>query len=155
MTPRAPVGASLPRQANRLRTAMSRLGEAPFLRFACVGAIGFVVDAGILTFLMRLGWQPLPARLLSFPAAVATTWLLNKAWTFSSTPQRSRRGGYVRYSGIQLVGALINLGIFTLLITVFPASRAAPWAPLAVAALVALTFNYLATRHLVFSSPNP
>lgn len=132
-------------------TALAQLGASRFLRFACVGAVGFVVDAGILTTLMKLGWQPVLARLISFPAAVATTWLLNKAWTFASDTTRLA-GGYMRYSGIQIVGALINLGIFTLLISTFPASRAVPWVPLAAAALVALVFNYLATRHLVFNS---
>lgn len=129
----------------------STVGGSQFLRFACVGAVGFVVDAGILTTLMQLGWQPVLARLISFPAAVATTWLLNKAWTFASATIRPR-GGYVRYSGIQIVGALINLGIFTILITVFPILHSVPWLPLAAAALVALVFNYMATRHLVFKA---
>jgi putative flippase GtrA len=136
---------------NHRPTALARLGASQFLRFACVGTVGFVVDAGILTMLMHLGWQPVLARLISFPAAVATTWLLNKAWTFA-TDTASRGGGYMRYFGIQIVGALINLGIFTLLISAFPAFLAMPWLPLAAASLVALVFNYLATRHLVFNS---
>lgn len=151
MTPRASSGASPKTTEPRGHMALRWLGASRFLRFACVGAVGFVVDAGILTTLMQWGWQPLLARLVSFPAAVATTWLLNKAWTFAAVTARPG-GGYMRYSGIQIVGALINLGIFTMLITAFPASRAVPWVPLAAAALVALVFNYLATRHLVFHS---
>lgn len=138
-------------RAARWCTSLTQLGASRFLRFACVGAVGFVVDAGILTTLMHVGWHPLAARLVSFPVAVATTWLLNKAWTFASSA-KPQRGGYMRYSGIQIVGALINLGIFTLLITAFPVLHSMPWLPLAAAALVALVFNYLATRHLVFTT---
>ncbi|MDO8903939.1 MAG: GtrA family protein [Hydrogenophaga sp.] len=131
------------------RRVWVRLSASRFPRFACVGAVGFVVDAGILTTLMHVGWPPLSARLVSFPVAVATTWLLNKAWTFASDAPHPG-GGVVRYSGIQIVGAMINLGLFTLLIAAFPASRAVPSLPLAAAALVALVFNYVASRHLVF-----
>lgn len=132
-------------------TPPKRVDALRFLRFAGVGAVGFGIDAGILTMLMRLGWQPVQARLVSFPAAVTTTWLLNKAWTFAADAA-SAGSSYMRYSGIQIVGALINLGMFTLLIAGFPTLRAVPWLPLAAAALVALVFNYLATRHLVFNS---
>ena len=151
MIPPASSDVSTNATGNQGRTSLRWLGASRFLRFACVGAVGFVVDAGILTMLMQLGWQPVLARLVSFPAAVATTWLLNKAWTFAADAA-SAGGGYMRYSGIQIIGALINLGIFTLLISAFPAFRAVPWLPLAAAALVALVFNYLATRHLVFNS---
>jgi putative flippase GtrA len=132
--------------------AWAWLGPSQFLRFACVGAVGFAVDGGILTSLMRMGWEPLQARLVSFAAAVVTTWLLNKAWTFGATAPTSRNDG-VRYAGVQIVGALINLAIFTLLMAAFPVFRQVPWVPLAMAALVALAFNYLATKHLVFTPP--
>lgn len=151
MSLRESSGTSTKPGGNHGRFALGRLGTSRFFRFACVGAVGFGVDAGILTTLMHVGWHPLAARLMSFPAAVATTWLLNKAWTFGADAARPG-DAYLRYSSIQIVGALINLGIFTLLITAFPASRSLPWIPLAAAALVALVFNYLATRHLVFNS---
>lgn len=128
---------------------MSNNAAARFLRFGCVGAVGFLVDAGILSSLMYLGWEPWAARALSFPVAVLATWLLNKAWTFSS--QRPREGvGRWLYFGIQVVGALINLGIFTMLISVIPGMRNTPWVSLAMAAVAALAFNYTATRLLVF-----
>ena len=144
MTHQAPASRSVPGQTGRPI-------KSPFLRFACVGSVGFLVDASILTALMRLGWAPLAARLVSFPAAVGTTWLLNQAWTFGTRVQRPVTG-YLRYSAVQIVGALINLGIFSLLILTFPAARSQPWVPLAAAALVALVFNYLATRHWVFAA---
>jgi putative flippase GtrA len=150
MTSHAPTGASRKARPAPWRLAWAWLGPSQFLRFACVGAVGFAVDGGILTSLMRMGWEPLPARLVSFSVAVVTTWLLNKAWTFASAAPRARGGG-MRYAGVQIIGALINLAIFTLLIAVSPASRQVPWVPLAMAALAALVFNYLATRHLVFT----
>jgi putative flippase GtrA len=152
MTSHAPAGASRKARPAPWRMAWAWLGPSQFLRFACVGTVGFAVDGGILTSLMRLGWEPLPARLISFSVAVVITWLINKAWTFGPTAP-SARGGGMRYAGVQIIGALINLAIFTLLMAAFPVLRQVPWVPLAMAALVALVFNYLATRHLVFTPP--
>ena len=51
--------------------------------FATVGAIGFVIDAGILAALTHgAGWSPWAARVPSFATAVLATWLLNRRLTF-------------------------------------------------------------------------
>ena len=46
--------------------------------------LGFVVDAGIVQFLVR-EWQvnPYEARLVSFLCAATTTWVFNRKITFS------------------------------------------------------------------------
>lgn len=134
-------------QMNPIRTAFR---DRKFQRFAIVGAAGFCVDAGILTLLMSMGWDVLLARLISFSLAVSTTWLLNRNWTFhSATPVLGSRQ-YVLYTAIQIMGALINLGIFTVLISLYTPFRAWPWIPLGAAAFFALLFNFVATRSLVF-----
>ena len=51
--------------------------------FAIVGAIGFLIDAGVLTLLMtRFGFDPYGARTISFTLAVTATWYMNRQWVF-------------------------------------------------------------------------
>lgn len=59
-------------------------------RFATVGAVGFVVDGGILTLMMSRGHAPFESRLVSFTFAVTATWALNRTWTFSRTRRKER-----------------------------------------------------------------
>ena len=85
--------------------------DLSFFRFATVGAVGFIVDLIGLTLLVRFaGWTPvtlavgglsvmlttaMQARFVSVPIAVASTWALNRNWTFggnrtTSTGQHRR-----------------------------------------------------------------
>jgi putative flippase GtrA len=117
-----------------------------------VGAIGFLVDASILTILSsHMGLDVFRARFFSFSAAVTVTWLLNRTLVF-----RTRRSGrnktteYSQYLTVQVAGALINLAVFTLLVMRFPAFHETPVIPLAIAASIALVFNFLAARYWVY-----
>jgi len=77
----------------RMTNASSR---AQFLRFAGIGALGFVVDAGILSLLVtRYGFDPFLSRVPSFGAAVTVTWLANRYWVFERTQTAGRE--YAQY----------------------------------------------------------
>ena len=59
------------------------IASSRFLRFALVGVVGFVVDAGVLQALITLaGWGPIAARAVAVPVALFATWLLNSTVTF-------------------------------------------------------------------------
>jgi putative flippase GtrA len=123
------------------------------IAFFSVGVIGFVVDAGCLSLLIsQAGLDPLPARCLSFPPAVFVTWALNRLLVFVSTANTMKRRvqEYGRYFLIQLIGVLINFGIFSLLISGNFVFRSYPVVALAVASLVAMVWNFLGARFLVF-----
>ncbi len=69
---------------SRRRFRLRLRPPARFGAFAVVGAVGFLVDAGVLTALVNgLGANPYAARAVSFPAAVTATWWLNRRWTFA------------------------------------------------------------------------
>ncbi|MHB1937800.1 MAG: GtrA family protein [Acidobacteriaceae bacterium] len=118
-------------------------------RFALIGAAGFGVDGGLLVGLHHEGLALLPARLLSFSVAVTVTWALNRRYTF---PTRRGRAlpEWRRYALVNGIGALLNLGGFFALLGRFPAWRATPLVPLALAAAVALVFNFWASRQIAF-----
>ncbi|MCB1955550.1 MAG: GtrA family protein [Rhodocyclaceae bacterium] len=121
------------------------------LHFVVAGGIGFLVDAGILTLLVRsAGWGPVAARIPSFLTAVSVTWWLNRQWAFRDL--RTLRVGteYRRYIAVQLIGALANLLVYAALIHVQPSLRATPVVPLAVGAIAGLAANYMLSRRFVF-----
>ncbi|WP_431274505.1 GtrA family protein [Variovorax ureilyticus] len=120
-----------------------------FLSFAVVGAIGFVVDVGVLYLASpHLGWYG--GRVLSWTAAATATWLLNRRFTF-----RARRSGasivreYAHYMLTMLGGALVNYAAYVLTLRWAGGS----WGPalgVAVGSCAGLVVNFLSARYLVF-----
>lgn len=124
-----------------------------FAAYTIVGGLGFVVDAAILTLLVAAGNEnPLVARCLSFPPAVLTTWVLNRRMVFTSSARSvgEHANEYGRYFSVQLVGAFINLGVYTMTLAYFPTLRPWPVIALVAGSLIALSFNFLGARLWVF-----
>ena len=127
-------------------TAPKRSRFAPFVG---VGAVGFVVDASILTALTSgFDWSNYSARAVSFAVAITVTWLLNRNWVFIRT--RNVRREYGAWVLTQIVGASINLGGFALLLALFSELARFPVVALMGGGILALVFNYFAARRWVF-----
>lgn len=131
---------------------ITRRPSRRFIAFACIGSVGFVVDASILTALITgLGWGLYSSRLVSFGAAVTVTWYLNRRWTFARQMSPDRKREYSAYVTVQTIGALVNLGVYSLFVTVSARLAAWPVIPLAIGSGVALVFNYLAAGKYVYT----
>ena len=119
-------------------------------RFAVVGTVGFAVDAGVLQLLVGFaGWSPFVARVISFPAALTATFVLNRAWTFRALRMSPIRA-YGAYGVIQTLGAVLNLLVFSVCLLAIPVLYQFPVIALAIGSIVAMIFNYYASRRLVF-----
>ena len=120
-------------------------------RFCMVGGIGFVFDAGALWLLLAYtDMGPYIARALSFVVAATVTWSLHRRFTFPEA-HRGRLGRqWLHFVAVNGGGALVNYGVYALLIatTVFFAS--APLLALAAGCCVALFVNFTANRIWVF-----
>ncbi len=132
--------------------------DASFFRrlpgFVVVGAIGFIVDAAILTVLMTgFSFDHYSARAISFTAAVTITWYLNRRWVFNrrNVPMTGRE--YSAYVLVQIIGAIINLVIFVIVIELVPGLATVPVIPLAIGAVAGLLFNFTASNFFVFRKP--
>lgn len=126
------------------------LERGRFFRYAIVGGIGFAVDGGALTLLVNgLAYGHYISRLVSFPLAVTVTWLINRRWVFAAGTPSGRE--YSGYFVVQVIGALINLGIYVVVIELFPGLASLPVIPLAVGSAVALFANFLLVRRWVFN----
>lgn len=136
--PRAPVSSRQPDHLFRLPA------------FAAVGFFGFLTEAVVLTSLVRhAGFGLYVGRAISFIIAVSLTWLLNRTWTFRDRASGARKAEYLRYACVQSFGALLNLMVYVLIVEVTgPAIH--PVVPLAGGAAVALGFNFLGARFIVF-----
>ena len=119
--------------------------------FVLVGAVGFLVDGSLLVWLSQgLDLDLVRSRIISFSTAVSVTWLLNRRLTFRHHASRRKLREWIRYFAVNGIGALLNLGVFLLLIQGYSVLRAYPLVPLAVAALLALVFNFFASRSIAF-----
>ena len=119
--------------------------------FAVVGAIGFLIDASILTLLMTgVGLDHYTARAISFTLAVTSTWYMNRRWVFDRQSVKMSGREYATYVIVQIVGAMINLLVFVAAIEFIENLRNIPVIPLAMGAGVALLFNYGASSRFVF-----
>jgi putative flippase GtrA len=119
--------------------------------FVIAAAVGFGLDAGVLTLLVRgLHWDPWHGRFLSFPLAVTSTWLLNRRYAFRGAARGDRRIEYAAYWAIQLVGAVVNFGVFGLCLRAVPALQRLPFIPVAVGGLAAMLVNFTLARTTVY-----
>jgi putative flippase GtrA len=143
-------------QATTICTAR---GGPPGLRksfglFVIAAAVGFALDAGVLTLLVRgLHWGPWHGRWLSFPLAVTSTWLLNRRYAFRGAARGDRRIEYAAYWAIQLVGAAVNFGVFGFCLQVAPVLQRLPFIPVAVGGLAAMLLNFALARSTVYRVP--
>jgi putative flippase GtrA len=121
--------------------------------FVAVGAIGFVVDAGLFFIFLRvLGIDIIVARALAFLPATLVTWWANRLFTFRprtglrASPMRE----YFKYLLVQAGGIAVNFVVFYLMILWLPIAGAHTILPLAAGSLMALAFNFSGARLLVF-----
>ena len=115
-----------------------------------------MVDTSVLWFDTRhLGMSPYSGRILSIFVSMLFTWLGNRYLTFAG---RRARGSlkavvqeWMKFSGANLVGAVVNYGVYAGLIHSGPAPLNNQFAAQACSVLVGMTFNFLLSKHFVFS----
>ena len=126
-----------------------------FALFVLAAAVGFVVDAGVVTFLVReLAWGPWEGRAVSFPLAVTATWLLNRRYAFRGTGHSDQRVEFAAYWAIQLAGAGVNFAIYGLCLHLAPVLARWPFVPVAVGGIAAMLFNFTVARRTVYRAPS-
>ena len=125
-----------------------------FVRFAAVGAAGYLVNAAALTLFTRyLGLGVDAALACSIFAAMCFTWLGNRTLTFASRRARGARATFeewLRFVGANLLGAVVNYGVALALVHYGPGWLGNPYSAQACGVLAGLVFNFTLSRLLVF-----
>lgn len=119
-------------------------------RFACVGTVGFVVDAATVG-LLHLSLGALWAQGCGYLLAVTVTWLLNRCWTFAGRGRASKWREWIHYVGANGWGALLNNAVYVLAIEGSPWFTRYPEMAVALGSLAGMGANYLAAKHWIFS----
>jgi len=133
------------------RTALLR---SPFLRFAAVGAAGFLVDEGVLYLGQHaLGLGPYLARTLSIMTAMTFTWWGNRTITFRAhaavgLPGMARE--WMRFVGSNAIGAAVNFSTYVVLIDFARPPFGNYYVAAACGVAVGLVFNFTLSKHFVF-----
>ncbi|NMA98941.1 MAG: GtrA family protein [Phyllobacteriaceae bacterium] len=122
------------------------------LPFAVAGAIGFLVDAGVLLLVSGV-FGPFWGRLVSFVAAVLTTWVINRNFAFSDrTSGTGKRAEFLRYLFAMLPGAAMNGLAYALVVTLAGQSPLALTLAVAAGSIAGMGTNLAAANWLVFRS---
>ena len=134
----------------RMTEQLSQRLRHQLARFLVVGAAGFAVDMAVLSCLLYgRGYVTesgglIGSRVISFFAAIATTFLLNARYTFGASVRKAK---LTRYIVIQVFGALLNIGTYTFLV-LGPLAR--PLIAMAIGSAVATASNFLLVRQFVY-----
>lgn len=135
-------------RTNRIRATNTKMRQ--IAQFAFAGGVGYLVDAGVL-MLVNAAAGPYWGRLISFAAAVITTWLINRSLTFRHrrrTTQIHQEFGL--YALTTLGGGAVNLLVYSVLVWLFNPQVLA--LPLVVAAgsLSGMLVNYWLSKRFVY-----
>jgi len=132
-----------------------------FLRFAVVGAIGAVVDFGILNLLLYLGASYLISATISFIAAVLNNFTWNRFWTYPDSRSKPISTQLTQFAVINVIGIGIRIPLLAVLenflirqaevflpngFWFFTSEKLAQNIGLVIAILVVMLWNFFANR---------
>jgi putative flippase GtrA len=84
-----------------------------FAKFAAVGAVGAVVDFGVLNLLvLRFGWPKEYANLVSVTCAIFSNFIWNRLWTFPESRERPLHTQFGQFALVNIAGLAINQFVF-------------------------------------------
>lgn len=131
---------------------------AELARFGSVGAVAYVVNAGLFNLLQfgpghLLGNKTLTAKVIAVVAATLVAWVGNRHWTFSSSRREERGRELIAFAVVNVVGMLIEVG--ALAFTVYVLNMTSPLAKNISGNIVGVglgtIFRYFAYKRHVFT----
>lgn len=121
-----------------------------FARFTAAGAVGYVVDVGLLYVLLALGAGYFSGRVISFLCAVWCTWIINRRVTFGAQRRPDAWREWWTYLPAMLPGAAVNYAIYSAIVLALPVHALVPGLAVTVGAVLGLIVNFAMARRLVF-----
>lgn len=89
------------------------------VRYGVVGMIGTGTHFLLLILLVEWGGvHPFVGSCLGFIAALIASYFLNRTWTFVTVAEgRGRRGIFLKYTVVSLIGLMLNMGMMYVFLT--------------------------------------
>lgn len=120
-----------------------------FVRFALVGAAGFLVDVAALYGAFAIGLGLYSGRVASYLSAATFTWAVNRRFTFTAkTPPTITE--WLRFVFANTSGGLVNYLTYAALVTWGSGLLSHPALAVACGSIAGLIVNYTASARLVF-----
>ena len=121
-----------------------------FIKFAIVGAVGAIIDFGLLNLLRGyFGWPLLWANTMSVSIAILSNFVWNRLWTYPESRSRKKRKQLPQFTLVNLIGLIINnvivVGVDAVLVPIFDEPLSYNFAKLIAIGLV-LIWNFGANR---------
>ncbi|MFC7333663.1 GtrA family protein [Rhodocista pekingensis] len=130
------------------------------LTFAAIGVGGAAVDMTALALAMEgAGMNFYAGRLVSYFCAATFTWYMNRVFTFRSRGKPGAVWQWLSFLAANGVGGAVNYGTssavvaggpFLLPAALSPLLPLLPYAAVAAGSLAGMTFNFIASKWLVF-----
>ena len=80
-----------------------------FVKFAVVGALGAIIDFGLLNLLKGgFGWHLLAAKVCSVSVAIISNFIWNRYWTYPESRTHKKRTQLPQFAAVNLIGLVIN-----------------------------------------------
>jgi len=99
-----------------------------FAKFAIVGALGAVIDFGLLNLLRGVyGWDLIWANTLSVGVAMLSNFIWNRYWSFPESRTRKKRTQLPQFALVNLIGLVINNLIVVGIDAVLVSHVGEPW----------------------------
>ncbi|SED05070.1 Putative flippase GtrA (transmembrane translocase of bactoprenol-linked glucose) [Burkholderia sp. WP9] len=124
--------------------------RAQFFRFAIAGAIGFLVDAGVLYVALAIGLGAYAGRVVSFLCAAFTTWQINRRLTFEVKRTGSLWREWLRYLAAMSVGGGCNYGSYVVALLFLPKVPIAPLIAVGAGSIAGMFVNFAFAKLWVF-----
>ena len=116
--------------------------------FLIAGGFAFLVDAAVLMGGVAMGLPVWFARAPSFFAAVLTTWIINRTFTFRTSEPASLKE-FTRYIGAMSFGLAVNYGVFLTVLAMSPLAVRIPLLALVPATASGMVVNFLTSRRIL------
>jgi putative flippase GtrA len=125
--------------------------KSQIVKFALVGALGFLVDSGILyvgLYFFDLGYYL--GRLVSYLSAATVAWYFHRVFTFRMHNGKNKKKQLFSFIVLNSIGGAANYLIYAFLIAGYVVFRRDPVLAVGVGALVGMFINYYVSKKIVF-----
>lgn len=122
-----------------------------FLRFGAVGAVGFVVDTG-LVYGLRGAIGIYAAGALAYLGAASFTWLFNRIWAFRGAAHQPAIRQWGVFLATQSIGFVVNRGVFAALVMGSAICAEHPVIAIFAGMVAGMFLNFAFARRYVFRS---
>jgi putative flippase GtrA len=121
-----------------------------FIRFLIVGALGFVVDVGVLYLALHVGFGYFSGRAISFLCAVLVTWQINRQFTFTKRSKIPVLNEALRYLAAMALGGFVNYAAYTATVLMARDIPLLPLLAVAIGSIAGLLVNFFSAKRWVF-----